>query len=173
MKIERVDINTLKVDKKNVRRHGKRNLEAIRASISKFDQVEPLIVQKSTNRIIGGNGRFSVLKEMNQKEVDVVFLDIDDTKASALSIALNRTAELAEWDDDALAKQLLALEQEGFGLGDMGFDAFEPNIGDDDLDKNEKEHGDESLKIVVECANLEDLDDLFRELNDRGFKVKR
>jgi hypothetical protein len=45
--------------------------------------------------------------------------------ATAYSIADNRTADLSDWDEPALAKQLESLRDEGMNLSDLGFDERE------------------------------------------------
>jgi len=111
-------------DPANVRKHDDRNLSAIEASLKTFGQVEPLVVQAGTGKVIGGNGRLEVLRRSGATEADVVELDIDDTKAAALAIALNRTAELATWDEEALTKMLESLPDDlqdttGFSESDI------------------------------------------------------
>jgi ParB-like chromosome segregation protein Spo0J len=102
LKVVRRKLARLKLDPENARLHDERNLAAIKSSLSRFGQVEPIVVQKKTNRVIGGNGRVVVLREMGEVEVDVVELDIGDQRAKELSLLLNRSADLSSWDDDAL-----------------------------------------------------------------------
>jgi DNA modification methylase len=120
LSIRRVPLAALHQDPANARAHGERNLEAIRASLARFGQAEPLVVQKSTGRIVGGNGRLVAMKALGWTEADVVELEIDDLQATALGIALNRTAELADWDPAALSKILESLSAEG-ALDGVGF----------------------------------------------------
>lgn len=61
------------------------------------------------------------MKSLGWTHADLVEQDITDTAATALGIALNRTAELAEWDIFALGKLLSSLPS----LGGVGFDAGE------------------------------------------------
>ena len=110
--IRRVPVESLNSDPANARTHGPENLEAIEGSLRRFGQAEPLVIQKSTGRIIGGNGRLVAMKKLGWSECDVVELDIDDLQATALGIALNRTSELAEWDGPALTKLLQELQTE-------------------------------------------------------------
>lgn len=120
--IRRIALDTLHGDPANARLHGERNLEAIRASLARFGQAEPLVVQRSSQRVIGGNGRLLAMRELGWTQADVVELDLDDTQATALGIALNRTAELAEWDDRALAalfRSLPEIEATGFEAADL------------------------------------------------------
>jgi len=121
LNIERVPLSDLHQDPANARTHGERNLDAIGDSLRSFGQVEPLVVQRGTGRVIGGNGRLAVMRREGQTHADVVYLDIDDHAATRLGIALNRTAELAEWNKETLASLL-----DGMGDADLlttGFDA--------------------------------------------------
>lgn len=110
--VKLVPIDSLHLDPSNARLHPERNLESISASLATFGQVEPLVVQKGTGRIISGNGRMEVMRKRGDKECWINEVDVDDTQAVALGIALNRTAELAEWDDETLASLLQSLPQE-------------------------------------------------------------
>lgn len=125
LRIERVPIASLHADPSNVNTHPDDNLAAIAGSLRQFGQVEPLVVQRSTGKVIGGNGRLAVMAKSGATEVDVVRLDIDDTRAAALGIALNRTAKTSVFDDGALAKLLESLpkdlqESAGYTEKDMG-----------------------------------------------------
>jgi DNA modification methylase len=112
----RAKISELHSDPANARRHDERNLAAIADSLRTFGQVEPLVVQKATGRVIGGNGRLEVLRSSGAAECDIVEVDVNDTQAAALGIALNRTAELAEWDDQALTKILQSLPEDALSV---------------------------------------------------------
>ncbi|MEZ6017536.1 MAG: DNA methyltransferase, partial [Planctomycetota bacterium] len=122
--IRRVALDALHQDPANARAHGPENMAAIEASLARFGQAEPLVVHAGTGRVIGGNGRLAAMKRLGWTEADVVELDLEAVDATALGIALNRTGELAEWDDEALAKLLASLRDEG-GLDGVGFDEAE------------------------------------------------
>ena len=110
--IRRVPIDSLTLDPSNARSHGDANLEAIRGSLGRFGQAEPLVVQRGSGLVIAGNGRLLAMKELGWEECDVVELGLDELTATALGIALNRTADLATWDEPALAKLLAQLAAE-------------------------------------------------------------
>jgi site-specific DNA-methyltransferase (adenine-specific) len=117
-------LTDLHPDPANARKHDDRNLGAIDASLRTFGQVEPLVVQKSSGKVIGGNGRLEVMRRAGVSECEIVEVDVDDVQATALAIALNRTAELAAWDDTTLARLLESLPDEafaatGFAEGDL------------------------------------------------------
>lgn len=103
---QRVKLSELHEDPANARLHPDENLADIRASLKEFGQVEPLVILKSTGKIIGGNGRYKVMRELGWNECDVAYVEMDNAKATALGIALNRAGERATWDKDALDKLL-------------------------------------------------------------------
>ncbi len=113
LKITRVPLDSLHLDPANARQHPERNLETIRGSLQRFGQAEPLVVHKATRRVIGGNGRLVAMRELGWPECDVVEIEADEVTATALGIALNRTAELASWDLPALGALLESLQAEG------------------------------------------------------------
>lgn len=108
-------------DPANARQHGEQNMQAIADSLKTFGQVEPLVVQEKTGRVIGGNGRLEAMRKLGWKHVKVVKVDLDNTQATALGIALNRTGELATWDMPNLEKLLFSLKSDDFNLDSLGF----------------------------------------------------
>lgn len=107
---KRVKLSELHEDPANARRHPDENLADIRASLKEFGQVEPLVVQKASGKIVGGNGRYKVMQELGWEECDVAYVDMDNMKATALGIALNRAGERAEWNPEVLAKLLAEID---------------------------------------------------------------
>ena len=124
LETRRVPLDSLHQDPANARAHGPENLAAIEASLRRFGQAEPLVVQASTGRVIGGNGRLAVMRALGMTDADVVELDVDDLTATALGIALNRSGELATWDDQVLADLLGGL-READALEGVGFEESE------------------------------------------------
>ncbi|MFN0007037.1 MAG: DNA modification methylase [Planctomycetota bacterium] len=117
-------IESLHVDPANARSHPERSLDAIRASLSRWGQAEPLVVHRPTQRVIGGNGRLIAMRSLGWTEVDIVELEISGIQATALSIALNRVGEHSEWSLPALGRLLEGLKAED-ALDGIGFDAGE------------------------------------------------
>jgi site-specific DNA-methyltransferase (adenine-specific) len=111
MQTQRVKIDTLTLDPANVRRHPANNLDAIKASLTRFGQQRPVLVNDK-GIIIAGNGTVMAAKALGWDHINIVRTALQGSEATAYAIADNRTAELAEWDDDALAQQLAALQIE-------------------------------------------------------------
>lgn len=156
MQIETVPLADLHLDPANARKHGEINLESIIGSLRRFGQAEPLVVHARSGRVIGGNGRLVAMQKLGWKTCEIVRVDLDDLEATALGIALNRTAELAEWNEDTLAKLLANLKAEGAidgtGFSDEDIDQLladvEPEIDPDELsDDDIPEPPDEAVTL--------------------------
>ena len=102
-------IDGLSLDPSNVRLHPVRNLEAIRGSLRKFGQQRPVIAD-AAGVIIAGNGTLTAAKELGWTHIAVTRSNLTGTAATAFAIADNRTAELAEWDREALGRQLESIQ---------------------------------------------------------------
>ena len=126
LSIVSVSIESLHEDPANAKKHPEKNLAAIRASLQEFGQIEPLIVMAETNRVIGGNGRLTVMRELGWSECGVIFFRGSEAEARALAIALNRTGELGEWNGEVLKQTLAAIAADGFDVTKLA-------ISDDDL----------------------------------------
>ena len=118
----KISIAQLSLDPKNARKHSARNLEAIAASLLKFGQRKPLVVHRGV--VLAGNGTLEAARSLGWTEIEVseVPQDWDNDTAKAYALADNRTAELAEWDESELAKQLLELQDADWDITELGFD---------------------------------------------------
>jgi ParB-like chromosome segregation protein Spo0J len=121
MKLETVGIETLSPDPANVRKHGQRNMDAIKASLRRFGQQKPIVVD-AKGIVLAGNGTLAAARELDWREIQIVRTDLSGSQATAFGIADNRSAELAEWDEK-LGDVLASLKAEDFPLEDIGFDA--------------------------------------------------
>lgn len=107
-----VALEQLAFDKDNVRKHDRRNIEAIKSSLERFGQRKPLVVWNGT--VIAGNGTLQAAHELGWNKIVVTYApeDWSEDEAKAFAVADNRTAELAQWDADSLAAQLLQFPEE-------------------------------------------------------------
>jgi site-specific DNA-methyltransferase (adenine-specific) len=120
MKIKTVPIDSISQDPANLRKHGERNIDAIVASLRKFGQQHPIVID-SKGIILSGNGRYMAAVKLGWHEIQVVESDLTGSTVTAYAIADNRTAELAEWDTTALAETLRALQSEEFDTTAAGY----------------------------------------------------
>ena len=115
MQVERVMIDELDCDPANVRAHDAKNLDAIKSSLKRFGQQKPIVVNEK-GIVIAGNGTPTAARALGWDSINIITTELDGVNATAYAIADNRTGELAEWDEEALAKQLSALQIEDEAL---------------------------------------------------------
>jgi len=120
--LETVLIDDLDLDPQNARKHDDNNLKAIAGSLEAFGQRKPIVLFKKT--VVAGNGTLIAARSLGWKEIQVVRVpdnwSADQVKAYAL--ADNRSAELAVWDEQVLASQLLELQEAEFDIEALGFE---------------------------------------------------
>lgn len=168
-----VSVDKLISDPKNARVHDESNLAAIMGSLREFGQQKPIVALKDYT-VIAGNGTLAAVKELGWASIAVSFTDLEGDKALAYALADNRTSELASWDKGILGNQLQRLYEDGFNIADIGFDPdsfipkFEPKLPP----YESADSADKKFILKVECETMDDMQDLFSEMNDRGFKVK-
>lgn len=113
-------LDSLHLDPANARKHDGANLAAIKASLVRFGQQHPLVVD-AKGMVVAGNGRLEAMRELGWTECQVVETDLEGLDLAAFAIADNRTAELAGWDSAALATTLRALAEDERGIEGTGF----------------------------------------------------
>ena len=115
-----VDVASLQADPANARRHPERNLDAIRASLRRFGQQKPIVVDAS-GVVIAGSGTLEAARLEGWPEIAAVRSALLGPDRTAFGIADNRTAELAVWDEVALSALLASLGEDLEALGATGF----------------------------------------------------
>ena len=140
MNIETIAVSELSLDPSNVRKHSRRNLDAIKASLRKFGQQKPIVVD-AKGIVLAGNGTLTAAKELGWTEIQITRTELAGVEATMFAIADNRTAELAEWEEDKLNAVLKSLQDEGVDLVDVGYSPEEIEMA---MSKAKEEGGGES-----------------------------
>ena len=120
MIIEKVSISSLSNDPSNLRRHNDKNIAAVKASLQRFGQQRPIVVSRN-DVVIAGNCTLTAAQQLGWQEIEITRTDLAGIESIAFSIADNRTAELAEWDDAELARVLTEIAKEDI-LEGIGFE---------------------------------------------------
>lgn len=121
LKIEYVDINTLKEYEKNAKLHPQEQIEQIKKSIQEFNMIDPIGVWKD-NSIIEGNGRYKACMQLGIKEVPIIRLDhLTDEERKAYTLAHNKLTMNSDFDIDILKTELENLKELDFDLELTGF----------------------------------------------------
>jgi DNA modification methylase len=124
MRVELWSIEDVKPYSKNPRRN-EHAVEAVVQSIAEFGFRQPIVVDKQ-GVIVVGDTRYKAALRLCLKKVPVhVATGLTPTQVKAYRIADNKTAELAEWDEDGLVRELSELQKLDFDTDLLGFSADE------------------------------------------------
>jgi ParB-like chromosome segregation protein Spo0J len=93
--------------------------QQLKKSIKEFGYVDKVIWNKRTGHVVGGHQRLKVLKELGYDEINVVVVDMSETKEKMLNIGLNKIS--GDWDNTKL-KDLL--EELDTGENDMDLTGY-------------------------------------------------
>lgn len=114
MTVEEVDITSLSADPANVRQHSPRNIETIKASLRRFGQQKPLVVDQH-GIVRAGNGTLAAAIALGWTSIRIVRTSLSGSEATAYAIADNRAGDPevgSTFDQHSLADVLAALNTE-------------------------------------------------------------
>lgn len=171
-----VPIGDLVLDPANARKHGKKNLDAIKASLRVYGQRHPVIVNKRTGHVEAGNGRLESARALGWSHIAVVYVDDDPTTAAGFAIADNRTAELAEWDTESLDALLRTVQVDDQDLAKMLTELAEQEkiVPNDDNSQAEPTYSPAGLeyRILIECTDEAQQAALLEQFEKDGLKCR-
>ena len=98
------------------------DVEAVGASLQRFGQLKPIVVQSSTRFVVAGNHLVRAAQKLGWTEIAANVEAMDDATAVAYMLADNRTSDLGGYDDDLLAA-ILAEQAAADNLAATGYDA--------------------------------------------------
>ncbi|MDP9236368.1 MAG: site-specific DNA-methyltransferase [Chloroflexota bacterium] len=108
MQIEHVDIESLRPDPANPRKITDAELEALTRSLREWGFVQPVLVRRDDNTVIGGHQRLLAARRLGTKTVPAIFVDLTQEQGRLLNLALNQIS--GEWDEELLARMLAELQ---------------------------------------------------------------
>jgi ParB-like chromosome segregation protein Spo0J len=149
MQIDRIKISDLSLDPANVRKHDRKNLDAIKASLRKFGQQKPIVVD-AKGIVIAGNGTMTAAQELGWTDIAAVRTELVGVEATAFAIADNRSAELAEWDDK-LTEVLKSLQDADVNLEQLGFTSDDVKIEAEKIAPEEFAEVGENIETEHQC----------------------
>lgn len=152
MQIEYWDIERLQPYARNPRKNDEA-VPKMAGLIREFGFKVPVIV-RSSGEVIDGHLRLKAAWSLGMTQIPVVIADEwTDAQVKAFRLAVNRSAEWAEWDDELLKLELDDLKLENFDFDLIGFEEDAKGYDDVNLDaffgdaeqQQEKEKEDEEI----------------------------
>jgi ParB-like chromosome segregation protein Spo0J len=159
-------IESITPDPKNVRKHDKTNLKAIKGSLQLAGQQKNIVIDKN-NICIAGNGILMAAIELGWTHITAYKSELEGDAAIAYALADNRTGDLSSFDDDLLKEMLSTLKNHGMDITSFGFDGFD--FGDKTKDKESNDCQDK-FEILVKLGGEKDQREIYEELVSRGYE---
>ena len=121
LKVEYVNISTIKPYKRNAKTHPKEQIEQIKKSIQEFGNCDPIGVWHG--EIVEGHGRYLALKELGETTIPIIRLDsLTDEQRRAYGLVHNQLTMNSPWDLPALDLELADIDLD---MSDFGFNSLE------------------------------------------------
>ena len=165
MNIKNIAVKDLIPYEKNTKKHDDVQINNVAESIKQYGFVQPIVIDKN-NVVVIGHCRLLAAKKLKMQEVPCVCVDdLTEEQVKALRIVDNKSNE-SPWDFDFLADELAEINLDAFN-----FD-FGVSFDDDDTETKEREEIalNESISVVVECADDEEAETIFEKLSEEGYK---
>ena len=117
LKIENIPVDALAPYEHNTRAHNDEDVAQIARSIERYGFNDPIGVWSDKNIIVEGHGRLMAARMLGLTTVPCIRLDhLTDEQRREYGIMHNKTAELSDWDWEALEHELADLDLSEFGL---------------------------------------------------------
>lgn len=138
LKIEYVDIETIKEYEKNAKKHPIKQIEQIKSSIEQFGMNDPIGIWN--NEIVEGHGRYKACQELGYTQIPVIRLDhLTDEQRKAYILIHNKLTMNSGFDFDILQEELK-------DIIDIDMSEFDFNI-DDDFKQNERHRTNDTYNL--------------------------
>lgn len=136
-------VSELKKNQQNPRIHSDKQLKKLGKSLVTFGFNIPIVIDES-NTILSGNAVYQAALQAGYKEVPTVKVEhLTSAEKKAFSIAVNKLAEDADWDNAILRADFQILIEEEFDLSVTGYDIGEIDVLMLDPKGEGKQEGDE------------------------------
>lgn len=164
------DLETLISNPKNPNKHSLEQIKLLAKIMKHQGWRSPIVVSNRSGFITKGHGRLYAAKHNEWTQAPVDFQDYaSEADEYADMVADNEIAKLAFTDLSLVLKDVLDLGPD-FDFSLLGIPNFklpeDLKTQETPLDLNFK------FKLEIECKNENDLEELYKEIESRGYKVK-
>lgn len=126
LEVSEVEVFKLKPWEKNPRIND-HAVEAVANSIKSFGFNVPILYDQNFT-IIAGHTRWKAAQKLGMTRVPAIMLNLSDTERKAFSIADNKLASLAKWDEELLIATLEELKLDKIDLPVLGYTKVELDV---------------------------------------------
>lgn len=134
---------------KNAKKHDRRQIDNVAASIRQYGWRQPIVIDKD-NVVVIGHCRLLAAEKLQLEQVPcVVADDLTEEQIKALRLVDNKTNE-SDWDMDFLAEEL-----DGLDLGDIDLDwGIEAEEEETEIVEDEAPEVDEDAEPIAKLGDI-------------------
>lgn len=157
----------------NPRKISEKQMEILKKSIKEHGIVDPLIWNRRTGFVVGGNQRLAALIDLEYEKTWVAVIDVTPERERILNVALNKIS--GQWDFPKLKDLLTDIDTGEFDIELTGFDAEEIETLITDFQVIEPpdelfEATDGKIQIIIDCSDEQELENVIEVLTHNGIK---
>lgn len=97
------------------------DIDAIADSLTAHGQYRPIVANTRTGHVLAGNHTLAAAIQLGWTHVQVAWVDVDDDTETRILLADNRTADMGDYDPDALIALLDTLTDTDLGIDGTGY----------------------------------------------------
>lgn len=151
LRIDMAPLTSLTPYDGNARTHSQKQIGQIARSIEMFGWTNPILTA-SDGRVIAGHGRLAAARQLGIQRVPTLSLsDLNEAQIRAYTLADNKLAENAGWDEELLRLELgfmidadlgISVEDLGFEIGEVDalFERADENAAPEEIPKPNDAH---------------------------------
>jgi ParB-like chromosome segregation protein Spo0J len=167
--MEVINIENIFPPRVQLKKHSKNQIEELCNSIKSLGQYKPLLIQKSSSRIICGYGVYLALKKLKIREVRVNKIDISDEEADNIRFTDNYSNESSEWNEDKLQYLFMEMSDELIKVSGFNNEEIE-NIFNDSIELLNR--GDEIENKLTEKIKKDSSNEIKEEASENEIEEK-
>ena len=128
--IETLLVSTIRKNPRNARVHDQKQIAKLKASVSRFEFVVPVLVD-DRNVLLCGHARVEAAEQLGLPTIPAIRVQhLSEAEKRAFVIADNRLAELASWNQEILREELKFLDdfEINFDFATIGFETAQVDL---------------------------------------------
>ena len=172
MKIEKVNIDSVKVYPNNAKIHTAEQTEEIKKSIQEFGNNDPIAIDENSF-IIEGEGRYLAQKDMGMKEIEVIRLThLNEEQKVAYMLVHNKLTMNTGFDLDLLEEELSKISSIDMKEFEFDIKEIEEELKEEEQSQEPSFNYKEQYGVIVICKDEVEQEKVYKTLLDQGYECK-
>lgn len=172
MKIEKVNIDSIKVYPNNAKIHTAEQIEEIKKSIQEFGNNDPIAIDEK-GFIIEGEGRYLAQKDMGLKEIEVIKLThLTEEQKVAYMLVHNKLTMNTGFDLDLLEEELSKISSIDMKEFEFDIKEIEEELEEEEQSQEPSFNYKEQYGVIVICKDEAEQEKVYNNLLEQGYECK-